>query len=167
VGGDRRTGDAEVDEHGVGRVRPAQDDVARLHVPVDDADAVRGAERSREPAADRERLFDGEGAGAEPSIERLAVEPLHCKIHPSAVELAVGDVADDAQIAGLLGQASEERRLALEAGVRERPLDDFQRDWTPRHCVARAEHGAHSTLAGNSVDLEPPRELHESLTRPR
>ena len=122
--------EAEVEELELPRRRHHQ--IARLDVTVDDAGAVRGAERVGHLDREIERARDGQRAALEADVERLAVDELHGE----QVDLAIGgrhavDVedGDDVRVVERRGGL----RLAHEALAARRVADRRRRQHLERH----------------------------------
>ena len=131
-----------------------QQDVAGLHVAVDEAAAVGGIERGGDLADDPDRSRGRERALAGDGVQQVgAVDEAH-----GDVELAV-DLPRlvDGDHVGVVDRGGE-HRLALEAlaelaVAREVLGDQLQRDGALERDLGRAIHDAHATLAGHAVDL--------------
>ena len=80
---------------------------------MDDAQAMRGAERARDPRDEHGRCGDGKGTDGEPLVERHARQPLHCEIHAIGIDLPVRDVANDAGVIDFARSAASRTKRAL------------------------------------------------------
>ena len=180
-------GDAEVpEEHPLGRCGPArstqrllclrghgaEQDVRRLHVPVDDPAGVHRGQTAGELDAERRDLGDGERrAGllreAHPVLEAAAVGELHHHVRTPVGELCElvqphdAVAVEAAQGAGLLDEPPA-RVLALAPVVRE----DLQRDQVLEVLVVRQPHGRERSAAERAlqpVPADPAIERHRTI----
>ena len=90
------------------RRRPVarEEDVLGLEIAVRDALGVRGVERLRDAAQDRQRLGERELADAlDQRVERLAVEVLHHVVLAAVLERAEREDVDDVAVADLVDRA--------------------------------------------------------------
>lgn len=134
------------------RVAPAQEQVARLQVAVNDAAPVRLRERRGDAGEQRHALVDGEHAATQVLLEVLAREPLHDEIRLAVLTHPVRDVADDARVVELgeqLGLAGESLRLPR----LDMRLEQLHGDELAAELVAGAKDHAHA--AGSDLDLQP------------
>jgi hypothetical protein len=158
-----RAGDAEVGEH-QGAVRPHQQ-VARLHVPVNDALLVRGVQRVGRLRHERHRAGRGEPADArERARERVALDILHDQERGAVLAAVVVDVDDTGVVdrrhrAGLAAEPLLEARL-LQQG-REQHL---HRHGSAEHVVGAAPHVAHAA-AGDALVQAVPAAQHRAWTQ--
>src|SRR5688572_4308972 len=165
-----RGGDAEVDE--LRRDRPLvlfaradEDDVRRLDVTMDDADAVRIREGVRDLRPDLERAAERQGCALLPLRDVLSLEPLHRDVGMALVELPEGDDAHDPG----MREPGEDTPFATEASllvrVDARDRDHLQGDRRSRDLIARAVHDADTAATDLAFDDEAPHE--EALKRRR
>ncbi len=158
-------GDAEVEEADPVDAPVDEEDVARLHVPVNDPAGVRGAERLRDARGEGDAVAQRELAFGEVGVEVVPLQPLHGEVGVPGRRAPVRHVADDAGVRDL----RQERSLAEEAIRLGGPLgaQHLEGDGVPRVPVLRPEDLAHPARAGDALDLEPPGDELTWLHAPR
>ena len=105
--------DAEIEELRACGVGPDEEHIARLDVPVNDAQRVRGREALGHPARNGEALGHAQACPLEPRVEVLSVEPFHREEGRSGRRGPVRHVPDD----GGVTQIRKDPRLLREAFV--------------------------------------------------
>jgi hypothetical protein len=142
---------AEIQHLHLRQLAADQHDVRRLDVAMDHAARVRCADRLRHPPRELQALGRRQREPHHALAERLAVDPLHREPHARVVG-AVGDVAHDPRVP----QPRQHADLAREPLARLPRLapEHLHRDPLAGAPVARAEHRAHPTRAGDRLQLE-------------
>lgn len=118
--------DSEIEQHRLRDRSSAEEDVRRLHVPMDDPARVGDCERSRDALGHDERFGDRQTIAREPRFEILPLDPLHREPGLRVARRAMSDVADQARVREL----REELGLALEPInlLARTTLEDLERD---------------------------------------
>ena len=123
---------AEVDQPGARGAEALQQDVARLHVPVEHADRVHRGERPRHGDPHRDDLGHTEVLPPQPLGQVLALEPLHDQVGSAAARGPGRQVPHDAG----MGDAAEELGLADEAcGAGAGRPQHLERDAIAAHLI--------------------------------
>ncbi len=143
----------------VAGVEPPEDDVLRLHVPVNDVERVRFVERLED--ADQQLADPWEGQWpllVHDEGEVLALQELHREIEDPVVGATEVDDADAVRVVQPAGGAS----LAVEASDRllvaeQVRVDDLDRDGAAQRALLRAVHATHATDAHQLLnEVVPP-----------
>ena len=147
-------GDAEVGQlHATfGR----DEDVARLHVPVDQARLVRMVERGGHGPPDDQGLVHREAAGL---IEQVAERPTRDQLHHHGGATVAVDGVVDAHDVGVV-EPGRGHRLSPEAldhdgVVGQRRLQELDRDLTIEDRVGGHPHLAHAAVSQSPIEAVP------------
>ena len=135
------------------------EDVRRLHVAMDDAGAVRGAERVGDLHAHADNRLHRQRPGRQHFEQRQAAQQFHHDIRPVLGLRRLADVVDRADVRMI--QPGERVRFALETqqvlfGGRQRGRQQLQGDIPPQLQIVRLVHLAHAAGAERRDDFKPP-----------
>ena len=144
--------DAEVEQLGLAQIRPWQEQVRRLEVPVDNAEPVRRGQGTQHAAAQARRCHGSDGPAGKTILQGLAIQPLHDEIGLALQGRTMGHVADN----GWMGKRGQRLCLAKQSlcGVVSLLAQHLHRHRLPVQEIPTAEHHPHAPAADQRLNLE-------------